>query len=151
MPQTDCGFVDGAAGTGRDMLVRHGPTLFVDIGFDPTFQPANPAAPVAGVTQVYALVDTGATESCIDDQLAVNLNLPIIDRRQIGGVGGRHTVNVYLAQIHVPALAFTQYGGFAGVDLAAGGQTHQALIGRTFLWHFTMIYDGLTGGVRLIQ
>ena len=32
-----------------------------------------------------------------------------------------------------PILDFIQYGRFAGVDLAAGGQVHKALIGRTFL------------------
>jgi hypothetical protein len=41
------------------------------------------------------------------------------------------------------------YGLFAGVNLAAGGQPHQALIGRTFLRHFTMIYEGRTGTVTI--
>lgn len=40
-------------------------------------------------------------------------------------------------------------GAFAGVDLKAGGQIHSALIGRTFLRHFKMIYDGRTGTVSL--
>ena len=57
--------------------------------------------------------------------------------------------NVYLAQVHVPSLNFTMYGAFAGVELAAGGQVHGALIGRTFLQHFTMIYEGRTGTVTL--
>ena len=54
---------------------------------------------------------------------------------------------MHMAQIHVPALAFTIYGVFAAVDLIAGGQPHQALIGRTLLRHCRMEYDGLTGGV----
>jgi hypothetical protein len=95
------------------------------------------------------LVDTGAGESCIDNLLAGQLNLPIVDRRPISGVHGAHIVNMYLAQIHVPSLAFTIYGAFAGVDLAAGGQVHKALIGRTFLQNFTMVYEGLTGSVKL--
>jgi hypothetical protein len=36
-----------------------------------------------------------------------------------------------------------------GVDLAAGGQIHRALIGRTFLRRFTMVYEGETGTVTL--
>jgi len=56
---------------------------------------------------------------------------------------------MYLAQIHIPSLNFTLHGAFVGVDLAAGGQVHYALIGRTFLQHFTMIYEGTTGTVRL--
>jgi hypothetical protein len=35
------------------------------------------------------------------------------------------------------------------VDLKAGGQIHSALIGRTFLKHFKMVYDGRTGTVTL--
>ena len=42
-------------------------------------------------------------------------------------------VTVHLAQIYVPSLDFTVYGRFSAVHLAAGGQAHQALIGRTFL------------------
>jgi hypothetical protein len=96
---------------------------------------------------VQALVDTGATECCIDSLLAAQLSLPIVDRRKISGVGGEHEVNVYMAQIHVPVFPFTVYGAFCGVDLAAGGQSHKALIGRTFLQHFTMLYEGHTGRV----
>jgi hypothetical protein len=69
--------------------------------------------------------------------------------RPISGVHGAHMVNMYLAQIHVPSLKFIIHGAFAGVDLAAGGQLHKALIGRTFLENFTMVYEGPTGTVKL--
>jgi hypothetical protein len=72
-----------------------------------------------------------------------------IDRRMIAGIAGSHHVNVYLAQVHVLALRYTIFGAFAGVDLKAGGQVHSALIGRTFLRAFTMIYEGRTGTVTL--
>jgi predicted aspartyl protease len=132
------------------MLVSRGPTLFVDIGFDTTYDPALPnVLPVPGITGVQALVDTGASLSCIDNLLASQLNLPIVDRQPIAGAGGRHMANVYLAQLHVRALTFTVYGQFIGVDLTAGGQPHSALIGRTFLQHHTMIYEGRSGTVTL--
>ena len=63
--------------------------------------------------------------------------------------GGSQRVNVYLAQIYVPDLNFVQYGRFAGVNLSEGGLWHRALIGRSFLRHFTMIYEGLTGTVTI--
>ena len=150
MPQTKCGFNDSATISGRDQLVIKGPTLFVDIGFDQAYQGPG-QVPVPAERGVHALVDTGATSSCIDSALAVRLNLPVIDKQMISGVGGRHVVNMHLAQIHVPTLNFTIYGSFAGVDLIAGGQEHHALIGRTFLQHFTMIYEGLTGTVTLFN
>ena len=148
MAQTKCGFNDGPAGQGRQLLATYGPTLLVDIGFDTTYDPLVPGKiPIAGVTGMRALVDTGACECCIDSLLASQLNLPIADRRPISGVHSSHIANMYLAQIHIPALAFTLYGMFAGVDLAAGGQVHRALIGRTFLLGFTLIYEGRTGNV----
>jgi hypothetical protein len=98
---------------------------------------------------VHALIDTGATTSCIVAGLAATLDLPIIDRRAVAGVGGTHEVNMHLAQIYVPELNQTIYGSFAGVNLTAGGQSHVALIGRTFLQHVTMFYDGRAGRVTI--
>lgn len=151
MAEAKCGFNNTSTVPGCDLLVAHGPTLFVDIGFDPNHDPvANPqGVPVPGITEVQALVDTGATECCIDSLLAAQLNLPLVNRRQIAGVHGAHLANVYLAQVHVPSLGMTMNGAFSGVDLKAGGQIHSALIGRTFLRHFKMIYEGKTGTVIL--
>lgn len=150
MPKTECGFITIEGGAlAKDLLVSYGPTLFVDIGFDPAFKPGQGRTPKPGMTQIRALVDSGATESCIDSVLASQLNLPIIDRRIFSGIGGKHEVNIHLAQVHIPSLNFTLYGAFAGVHLEAGGQWHKALIGRTFLLHYTMIYNGRTGVVTL--
>ena len=151
MPTTKCGFDSILGGaTGAEFLTAHGPTLLVNIGFDPDYidSPSTPP-PQPGINDVRALVDTGALESCIDSVLAAQLNLPIVDRRYISGAHGAEKVNMHLAQIHVPALRFTIYGTFAGVHLKAGGMVHQALIGRTFLRNVTMVYEGLTGTVSI--
>jgi predicted aspartyl protease len=148
MPVAKCGFNDHPGGPpGKAFLVSLGPTILVDIGFDPDYK--HPNIPVPGLCHVHALVDTGATESCIDNLLAAQLNLPVVDRRLISGVGGSHEVNMYMAQVHVPALQITIHGAFAGVDLKAGGQMHGALIGRTFLANFRLVYDGRTGDVSI--
>jgi hypothetical protein len=150
MARTRCGFEQTEQVSGSELLVTWGPTLFVDIGFDPNYRPENLIQlPIAGIRGVKALVDTGALASCIDSMLATQLRLPIVDRMQISGVGGAQVVNVHLAQVHVPTLNFTAYGVFAAVHLAAGGQSHQALIGRTFLQNFTMVYEGRTGTVEI--
>lgn len=150
MAQAKCGFnstPDGASGS--DLLATFGPTLFVNIGFDTNYRPDVKRAPTPGVQKIQALVDTGAVESCIDNMLASQLRLPIINKRLISGVHGSHPTNMYLAQVHIPSLSFTIYGEFAGADLAGGSQIHRALIGRTFLRHFTMLYEGRTGDVIL--
>ena len=76
------------------------------------------------------------------------LNLPLIDSgRRFSGVSGRLEANEYMAQIYIPELRFTILGPLPGVHLAAGGQPHYALIGRTFLRRFNMNYEGRTGAV----
>lgn len=149
MLSTRCGFDDSPVAAGHESLVTHGPTLNVKIGFDPLFTEHSIGAPSLPDGIVHALVDTGATESCIDSVLADYLQLPIVDKRSIGGVGGVHEVNIHLAQIYVPTLNFSIVGLFAGVHLRAGGQVHSALMGRTFLRHFVMIYEGHTGTVTI--
>jgi predicted aspartyl protease len=141
-----------------DALVINGPTILVDIGFDPALfgqslpqipgstAPPNPIPAV----QVLALIDTGAIESCIDEQLAQRLQLPLIDQEQRSGIGGTITLNIYLGHIVIPTIS-TVYGRFTGVHLQAGGQSHQALIGRTLLKDTLMVYDGRSGMVRLAR
>src|ERR1039458_1287868 len=115
MPSAQCGFlaVPGGA-SGSDMLCAYGPTILVNIGFDSAYKAGKPSPPpVAGITGIRALVDSGATESDLDSVLAAQLNLPIIDKRTVGGIGGSQQVNVHLAQVHIPSLSFTIYGSFA--------------------------------------
>ncbi len=150
MARTLCGFNDVPGLSGAQQLVGSGPTLFVRIGFDPNYDPSKPhIVPILPDPPFPALVDTGATASCIDSGLAMRLNLPVVDRQMIAGSKGNHEVNMHVGQIHIPSLNRTVYGSFAGVDLVAGGQAHHALIGRTFLMVYTMIYEGRTGSVTL--
>ena len=149
MPIADCGFEDRPEMSGRQALVFYGPTLFVEIGFDPAYLSSQLTRPDLPPSLHPALVDTGAMESCIDSDLAMSLQLPVIDRINVSGAHGSGEVNLHLAQVHVPSLNFTVHGEFAGVHLQAGGQPHFALIGRTFLEQFTMNYHGKTGAVTL--
>lgn len=144
MDRIECGF------EGRpDKLVQYGPTIVVQIGFDPKYSIFSPDRPNLPSTRLHALVDTGATENCIDSSVAMELDLPIVDRQDVAGVHGRYPVNVYLAQIYIPELDVAIGGRLSGVHLTAGGQPHSALIGRSFLLHFTMVYEGQTGVVSI--
>ena len=139
----DCGFSEDRP------LVYFGPTISVQVGFDHKYRPENLRVPKLPTDVFPALIDTGAQECCIDNDLATALRLPIIDRCKISGAHGSGEVNVYVGQVHVPSLGFTMYGAFAGVALQAGGQHHVALLGRTFLRHFVMTYDGRRATVTL--
>ncbi len=113
--------------------------------------PGATGAPVAiPSVQVPALIDTGASESCIDEQLAQQLQLPLINTTVRSGIGGSITLNVYLAHITIPSIV-VEYGQFTGVHLQAGSQLHKALIGRKLLDDVLLVYDGSTGIVRLAR
>lgn len=148
--QTECGFHTLA--DGQKVLVEKGPTILVDVGFDTNFNPTQSnSIPVPLITNIEALVDTGAQKNYIDTVLATTLKLPIVDRMTLVGSVGAHPADVYLAQIHVPALNEVLFGQFAGVNLIKGGLQHGAILGREFLQKLEMKYDGLTGRVILTK
>ncbi len=128
-------------------LIQYGPTIDVRIGYDPNYRPNPGRRAQLPPEQWRALVDTGAMESAIDAELADSLNLPVLGHGQIAGAGGFFETTVYLAQIYIPELDFTIEGPFDSANLASSGQPYYALIGRTFLMHFNMAYEGRTGSV----
>lgn len=145
MPLLECGPQSAPGVFSPNDLITMGPGALVQVG-PPS--PTNPMEHASAVSAV-ALIDTGATESCIDEELAVSLGLPLIDKILLGGVAGSKEHNVYLAVITVPETSLIQYGRFAGVHLTAGSQVHRVLLGRTFLKTSIFIYDGRTGRVTL--
>ena len=149
MPTASAGFDDGGGVRGRDALAQRGPTLLVLGGFDASFRLDSDQVPRLAEAQVQALVDTGAIGTCIDSALAAQLGLPVVNRTYIAGVGGVIEVNVHLAQIYVPSLDRIHIGTFPGVHLSGSGQPHAVLIGRDFLRHYTMTYEGRTGAVTI--
>jgi len=151
MRSAKCGYFNIPGGApAHELLSVWGPQIYVDIGFDPHYTfTIGGSPPVAGKTHLPALVDTGAGESCIDSLLAAQLNLPIVDKRMQAGAHGAKMVDIHMAQVHIPALNYVIYGEFAAVDLRIGGQSIDALLGRTFLRNFRMVYDGTTGDVDL--
>ena len=150
MPELECGFRDFDEDLGRQRLAEVGPTLSVQVGHDPENWVGRHVQPALANTIVPALVDTGTSDSSIDAALAERLGLPVAFQRTMSGVGGETRVDTYWAQLKVPELDIQFTGLAAGVQLSAGMQTHQALIRRDFLQHFTMVYEGRTGSVKLL-
>ena len=149
MPTVSCGFGDRPGHSGRELLVANGPTLLVEVGFDPNYRIDSGERPDIPDDLLPALVDTGALESFIDAELAQELGLFVAEQGRVAGVGGITNADIYMGQIYVPALNWTIYGRFAGARLQAGRQPYYALIGRTFLQNFTLVYAGRSGAVTL--
>ena len=96
-----------------------------------------------------ALIDTGATSTCIDDAAAVRLGLPTIDVVTIASASHASTQqNVHPIQIEVIGLPITISAPRAiAAPLAAQGLL--VLIGRDVLQHCTLFYNGPTGSFSL--
>ena len=103
-PLVDAGFQGQDGKTDPNYLLHIGPSIKVSIGHFRTSGDATPIPKDDVIAQ--ALVDTGASQSCIDNRIAQSLELPVVDKMTISGVGGPKEHNMYLAQIHIPDLNF---------------------------------------------
>ena len=127
-------------------LVNAGPTINVLVG-----QPPLPNAPTADhpkLEQVVALIDTGASTSCIDEKFATDLGLTIIDEQTAHGIGGPKLHSRFLALMQVPELSTHATGNFLGVDLKG---RQPVLLGRDFLDASIFIYDGKSGIISICR
>lgn len=129
----ECGFDSSAE------LQAKGPTVVVSIGLqDPnTF------------SDYTALVDTGASRSCIDVSVARELGLPVINQEQVIGVHGVAEVDIYLATLGIRDLQLHRFGRFAGARLIEAGLPYAAMVGRDFLADLSLRYRGRSGRVTL--
>ena len=105
-----------------------------------------PSRPQEGIT---ALIDTGASHTCISERVATKLSLKVVSSIMSSGVHGNpEERNVY-------AIDFTFAGGditlknvpVVGVDLKS--MSFDMLIGRDILKKCRLIYDGAIGRIEL--
>lgn len=132
------------------VLMQNGPCVQSTIGLADVFaqqlqQQGQPLpTPVSGL----ALIDTGASSTCIDESVAQQLGLPAIDVVQMTSASHANTQqNVYPAKI-------TLMNGIPinvprAIGAALKSQNIIALIGRDFLQYCTLFYNGLTGEITL--
>lgn len=101
--------------------------------------------PVTGL----ALIDTGATSTCVDEEAAQRLPLPATDVVTVASASHPATQqNVYPIQIEVVGLPIAVNAPRAiGAPLKAQGIL--LLIGRDVLQHTVLIYNGPTGAFTL--
>jgi predicted aspartyl protease len=108
-------------------------------------QGITPPEPVPGL----ALIDTGASITCVDDDAAASLKLPVVDVVTIASASHASTnQNVYPVAFQIQGLPVTVNSlRTVGAPLRAQGLL--ALLGRDLLQHFTLFYNGLTGQITL--
>jgi hypothetical protein len=106
-------------------------------------------APIMG----FALIDTGATSSCVDQHSMLSLGVSPIGIHPVAGVGEVANHPVYPAQLAFPNnIVSFAFGARIGVNLLAQSQPGApivALIGRDILSGCVLVYNGTTGLVTL--
>ena len=132
-------------------LIQKGPVVQVSINIEQNVarqllqQGISLPSPISG----QALIDTGATSTCVDDAAAQQLNLPVVDVATIASASHATTQqNVYPVTIEVVGLPITINAPRAiGVNLAPQGL--MVLVGRDLLQHATFFYNGVDGSFTL--
>lgn len=132
-------------------LQKQGPCIQVTIGLAQSIasqllqQGQSLPKPISGI----ALIDTGASSTCIDDEAARQLSLPVVNVVNVASASHASTPqNVYPIQIEVVGLPISIEAPSA-IGAALSPQGLIALIGRDVLTHCTLFYNGITGEITL--
>jgi predicted aspartyl protease len=98
--------------------------------------------------QGMALIDTGASRSAIDEDVAKELGLPIVNVGKMTSASHeQHPCNLYPVQFSIPPAITFQSPQTMGAKIAPQG--YIAIIGRDFLAKCVFIYNGGAGTVTL--
>lgn len=105
--------------------------------------------PIPPTVKGYALIDTGASDTCIDDSLAIQVGFPITDVVNVASASHRSSLqNVFPIKITLVGLNVAIEAPTA-IGAALSSQGFVALIGRDFLQHCALFYNGLNGDLTL--
>lgn len=135
----------------RSILLRSGPKIRVSIGHSSAEQRAGAGSGISsrGVLTITALVDTGASRTIINPQVANTCKLRHIGEARISSAG--HITN---RPEYVGAIVFpdSELQGFDPIRLVAcplPGQDVSCLLGRDVLERWIITYDGRSGFVEI--
>lgn len=132
-------------------LANLGPVLAVSVAIPQsladlyTRQQRPPPSPITG----NALIDTGATRSCVHAPIMGSLGVNPIGVVTIGSAAGQAIHSIFPAHFTFPAAGIDlDFASVVGVDLTGqiiNGQPLIALIGRDVLSLGILVYNGTLG------
>ena len=100
-------------------------------------------AGLAAMAAVNGLVDTGASDVCLDVRLADELGPPTIDQAELGVVGSRVPASVRVGRLEVREVGFDEPVRLFAVRMRR--PTHDVILGRAFLQRYVVTFDGPRG------
>ena len=132
---------------GSESLMLEGIAIGVHVGFSRAISLNGPYADLFAGPSRRAIIDTGGHHSAIDEDLAMSVGLPRINRGNVVGATGERSQSFYLAQLYFPSHDWLVVEQMVGVSLGEGQQLIH--LGRPFLNHVTLFVDGSTGAYAL--
>lgn len=132
-------------------MTQRGPCVQVTIGLARSFatQLLQSGKSIPQTISGLALIDTGATSTCIDDAAAQQVGLPVVNVVNVASASHASTQqNVYPIQVEITGLPISIEASNA-IGAALAPQGILALIGRDVLQHCTVFYNGVTGEITI--
>lgn len=105
----------------------------------------------------WALIDTGASSTCVDSSVIDELGVPLIGTASVGTAGGVQTQAVYPAGLRFPGMddMHIEFSSVLGVTLkdqmTPTPEPLICLIGRDVLETSLLVYNGMTGAWTLAR
>ena len=141
----------GLTTLGPEALATGGPVLPVEILIPSALSQllAQNNSPIPAPLTGFALIDTGATHSCVDATKFAALGVNPTGTIQIGTSSGSFSKSTYPAKFRFPTANFElEFSTVIGADLSQQvihGVELVALLGRDFLTHCLLVYNGPVG------
>ena len=127
-------------------LQQNGPIIEIEVAVPTALEQLlkQTSKPVPPPVRGFALVDTGATMSAVDDSVVRSLGVAPIGLASTGTAGGPQTQNLYPAKFILQRAPWTfEFGRVTGCNLSGTGMI--ALIGRDVLSNAILVYNGPLG------
>ncbi len=134
---------------GRNQLERLGPLIPIQVAIpaSATTQYESSQLKTSSPVNGFALFDTGASRTCVDESVLIGLGLIATGTVRIAIPSGRSRRSRYYAGLSFPDCPLPNRDPFevTGVDLQ--GSNYIALIGRDLMRDMLLMYDGV--GARI--
>ena len=105
---------------------------------------------LAETRKARALIDTGASMDGIDLALAKMLKLRSFNTGEVHTASDTILAPIFQVHLQIPEFQISGNIEMYGLKLSKAGLAYNVLLGRSFLRHFVMNYDGPNGRVDLV-
>lgn len=132
---------------GPALLAVVGPRLEVEVSVSTAYaeQIAKQGGTVATPHVGHALIDTGATRTCVDVDAIAKLGVPAVDRMPVLTPSGSETQSVHPVRLTFVGTGLGSVDAIPVLASKLGAQGILALIGRDILAQCVLIYNGPGG------